>query len=169
MKTVSISGFGGGYEATCQKMLRNGMRFLVDKPVFDWGAYQSFQNVTGLCIAEGDEAKALDKAVCAGLEPTSAMHHIVISHLAFIHQNSYDAWIAEGEKRGKVYEMSEDRIDKDILIAQVEWQLKLDGGYDPMAELFKTIPKENMIVVDPNDPVSLQTAIDKVVKIMRRM
>jgi len=30
MKTVDISGFGGSYEAGCQKMLLNGLKFLND-------------------------------------------------------------------------------------------------------------------------------------------
>ncbi len=45
METIDISGFGGSYEAGCQKMLLNGLKFLKDKPNFDWSGYQSYNNV----------------------------------------------------------------------------------------------------------------------------
>ena len=102
MKTIDISGFGGSCEAACQKMLLNGLKFLNEHPKFDFRVYRSCRNVTGLCVGEGEDAKALDKAVCGGVEPSGAMHHAVIGHLAYIHKNGYEGWLTEGEKRGRV-------------------------------------------------------------------
>lgn len=166
MKTVDISGFGGSYEAGCQKMLLNGLKFLNEHPNFDFRVYKSNPQVFGLCIGEGESAEALDKAVCEGVEPSGAMHHAVISHLAYIHKHGYDSWIAEAEKQGAtLYERpSEDELDKTILVAQIEWQLKLDGGYNPLAELFKNVPMEDAIVVDPKDPESIKRAADEIAR-----
>jgi len=116
MKTIDISGFGGRYEAACQKMLLQGLKFLSDHPNFNWDGYRQYENVFGFCIAETEEAKALDKAICAGVEPTTAMHHVVINHLAYIHKHGYDAWIAEGEKQGKrIYERPSEEELENIL------------------------------------------------------
>lgn len=170
MKTIDISGFGGNYEAGCQKMLLNGLRFLNEHPNFNFNVYSSSPQVFGLCIGKGESAEAMDKAVCDGVEPSGAMHHAVISHLAFIHKHGYEGWIAEGEKQGvTIYErVSEDELDKVILMAQIEWQLKLDGGYNPLAELFKTVPMEDMISVNPKDPESIKQAAEEISRRINR-
>ena len=169
MKTVDISGFGGSYEAGCQKMLLNGLKFLNEHPNFDWSAYKEYRGVFGLTIAESCEAKELDDAVCQDVEPSGAMHSAVISHLAYINKHGYDGWIAEAEKQGAtLYErLSEDELDKTILVAQIEWQLKLDAGYNPLAELFKNVPMEDAIVVDPKDPESIKRAADEITRRMK--
>lgn len=169
MKTIDISGFGGSYEAGCQRMLLNGLKFLNEHPNFDFRVYRSSPNVFGLCIGEGESAEALDKAVGEGVEPSGAMHHAVISHLAYIHEHGYDGWLAQAEKQSMtIYDMpSEDELDNTILISQIEWQLKLDRGYNPMAELFKNVPLEDVIVVDPNDLESIRVAAEEIAKRMR--
>ena len=68
MSTRDISGFGGGYEEGCQKMLKNGLRFLKGREIFDWSGYESLEGVFGLCIAESEDTKALDKAIMEGFE-----------------------------------------------------------------------------------------------------
>lgn len=163
MKTIDISGFGGSYEAGCQKMLMNGLKFLKEHPDFNWGGYKEFKNVFGLTMAESSEAEALDKAVCEGVDPSGAMHSGVVNHLAYIHKQGYDAWIAEAVRRGRtIYECpSEEELENTILISQIEWRLKLDGGYNPMAELFKNMPAENIITVDSNSPDSVREAAEK--------
>ena len=170
MKTVDISGFGGGYEAGCQKMLINGLKFLNEHPNFDWSAYKQYRGVFGLTIAESSEAKELDDAVCQDVEPSGAMHSAVISHLAHINKHGYDAWLAEAEKRGRtVYDQpSEEDLDKTILIARIEWQLKLDGGYNPLAELFKTVPMDNVITINPSNPNSIKKAAEEIARRMNK-
>lgn len=169
MKTVDISGFGGSYEAGCQKMLLNGLKFLNEHPGFDFGVYKSSPQVFGLCIGEGETAEALDKAVCEGVEPSGAMHHAVISHLAYIHTHGYGQWLADAEKGGAtLYEReSEEEIDNVLLMAQVEWQLKLDGGYNPLAELFKNMPMDDVITIDPSNPESLKKAAAEIAHRMK--
>jgi len=166
MKTVDMSGFGGSYEAGCQKMLLNGLKFLNEHPNFDFRVYKSSPQVFGLCIGEGETAEALDKAVCEGVEPSGAMHHAVISHLAYIQQHGYDNWLAEAEKNGMtLYEReNEDELEKTILMAQIEWQLKLDGGYNPMAELFKNVPMDDVITIDPGNPESIKKAAEELAR-----
>jgi len=165
MKTVDISGFGGGYEAGCQRMLLNGLQYLHEHPNFDFRVYSSNPQVFGLCIGEGVDAESLDEAVCEGTEPSGAMHHAVISHLAYIHKHGYDGWISEAEKNGMtIYETKEEDINNTLLISQIEWQLKLDGGYNPLAELFKNIPMDDVISIDPNDPESMKRAAEEIAR-----
>ncbi len=169
MKTIDISGFGGGYEAGCQKMLLNGLKFLNEHPNFDWSAYKEYRGVIGVTIAESCEAKKLDEAVCQGVEPSGAMHSAVISHLAYINKHGYDGWVAEAEKKGMTLceRPEEEVLDNTILIAQVEWQLKLDGGYNPLAELFKHVPMDDVITVDSKDPDSIKKAADEIARRMK--
>jgi hypothetical protein len=169
MKTIDISGFGGSYEAGCQQMLLNGMKFLNEHPNFDFRVYKSSPKVFGLCIGEGETAEAMDKAVCEGVDPSGAMHHAVISHLAYIHTHGYDQWLADAEKGGAtLYErQSDEELERVLLMARIEWQLKLDGGYNPLAELFKHVPLEDVIMVDPKDPESIKKAADKIARLMK--
>ena len=166
MKTIDISGFGGSYEAGCQKMLLNGLKFLNEHPNFDWSAYKEYRGVFGLTIAESCEAKDLDDAISQDVEPSGAMHSAVISHLAYINKHGYDGWLAEAEKqKATIYERPvEEDLDKVILIAQVEWQIKLDGGYNPLAELFKHVPMDDVITVDPKDPESIKGAAGEIAR-----
>ncbi|KKK86589.1 hypothetical protein LCGC14_2761730 [marine sediment metagenome] len=171
MKTVDISGMGGSYELGCQKMIKNGMRFLKDKPDFDWAGYIQYSNIYGIASAESEQAKALDDVLTDGLngDYTGAMHQAVVNHLRHIQELGYDGWLKEAEKHDmKIYEIpEEDEIDTQLLIYQIEWQLKLDGGYDPMAELFRNIPVEDLIAVDVNDPDSVKRAGEEILKRMR--
>lgn len=105
MKTVNISGFGGGYEAACQKMLSNGLKFLEDKPDFDWSGYRQYANIFGICSAENKDAKALDNAILDGVEGASgAMHQAVVNHLHCIHKQGRDKWV-ELAGKDRVYEV----------------------------------------------------------------
>ena len=167
MKTIDISGMGGSYEAGCQLMLLRGLKYLKEHPDFDFSVYKSFKNIYGICEGEGDKAKELDEVITKGVEPSGAMHQAVISHLAYIHKHGHDAWIAEASKRdsSSVYEMrSEEELEKEVLIAQIEWQLKLDGGYNPLAELFKTVPMDDVITVNPGDPESIKRAAGEIAR-----
>lgn len=169
MQSVDISGFGGSYEAACQVMLFQGLEFLKDKPNFGWAAYKGYEEVYGLRIyAESDEAKALDEAICEGVEPTGAMHQAVISNLSYIHRHGHDAWIKAMQENGReIIEVDEDIVRKEILINQIEWQLKLDGGYNPIAELFRNIPPEDIIEVDVSDPKSIKAAAEEIARRIR--
>lgn len=166
MKTVDISGFGGGYEAGCQKMLLNGLKYLKEHPIFDFEVYKTNPQVFGLCIGEGESSEALDKAINDGVEPSGAMHHAVISHLAYIHKHGYEGWLEKARKNGRTLYEKEDEegLEFTILISQIEWQLKLDSGYNPMAELFKNVALEDVITVDSNDPESIKKAAEEIAR-----
>lgn len=167
MKTIDISGMGGSYEAGCQLMLLQGLKYLKEHPDFDFSVYKSFKNIYGICEGEGDKAKELDEVITKGVEPSGAMHQAVISHLAYIHKHGHDAWIAEATKRdsSRVHEMpSEEELENQVIVAQIEWQLKLDRGYNPLAELFKNVPLEDAIIVDPSDPESIKKAAEEIAK-----
>ena len=93
-----ISGFGGGYEATCQQMLHNGVSFLAERSGVDLRVLESPQ-FYGIVKLEGDDAGALEKAVMDGIEgATGAMHHAVMSRLAYINKNGWNAYCAELRK-----------------------------------------------------------------------
>lgn len=94
-QTFDISGFGGGYEDTCQRMLWRGVAYLAEvKPdPAMWSGAKEYQNVYGLLITEGAELQALEKAIILpDDDATGAMHQAVMGHLRFIHLNGVDAW-----------------------------------------------------------------------------
>lgn len=96
-----ISGFGDSYEAACQQMLHNGVAFLqakageqgIDVKVLE------LENVYGIVKLEGEDAEALEAAVMGGIEDaTGAMHHAVMSRLAWINKNGWDKYCEELRK-----------------------------------------------------------------------
>lgn len=97
-----ISGFGGGYEATCQKMLHQGVSHFFkrrDELGEDWNPrFQSFQNVIGLCLPEEDNphAKELEEAIMKDIDDaTGAMFHTVVSRIFWIAHNGWDAYVKD--------------------------------------------------------------------------
>lgn len=96
--TFDITGFGGGYEATCQKMLWNAVRFLLSgrKEVLSKQSPQIY----GVAINEGADGKAFDSAMMDGIsDATGAMHHCATNHALFIQKNGYKKWFEEIKAR----------------------------------------------------------------------
>lgn len=89
-----ISGFGGGYEETCRKMVLAGLDWLEAHPNAD-PKFRSYENVTGLCMEDNDDAKALSDVVIAASdnEATGAMHHACINHILFIKAKGWKAYV----------------------------------------------------------------------------
>jgi hypothetical protein len=101
-ESIDISGFGGRYEAACQVMLQRGLEWITKHPDFNIGkAYRQFKGVTGICISDEELSKDLDKYICSELDPSGAMHHAVIFHLARIQEIGYDRWIAMAVSSGQ--------------------------------------------------------------------
>lgn len=77
-----ISGFGGGYEATCRAMVLAGIQWIDANPNAD-PHYQGFKNVFGIAIDTNDDARALDKVLldAAKGDCTGAMHHAAVGHV----------------------------------------------------------------------------------------
>jgi len=97
IKTWDITGFGGGYEATCQMMLWNAVKFISnnDKEI---KSKQSPQ-IYGIAINEGKDGEAFDKAMMEGIDDaTGAMHHCATNHALYIQKNGYDKWFEELKK-----------------------------------------------------------------------
>jgi hypothetical protein len=115
IKTWDITGFGNSYEATCQKMLWNAVRFLRsgNKEI----STKSFANVYGVVINEGKDGKAFDEAMMEGIEDaTGAMHQCATAHATYIQNNGYAKWFDELEK-ARTNEMPYDfEYDKDFIL-----------------------------------------------------
>ena len=103
MKTLDISGFGGDYEKACQTMLTQGLRWLAKNYEPNKLKYGSYENVYGLLIAENDFSKEFDKAVCANVEPSGAMHQAVTQTVMFIVKNGYDDWLKKGDPKDQYF------------------------------------------------------------------
>lgn len=99
-----ISGFGGGYEATCQQMLHNGVKFLESKTENADVRVLENPSIFGIVKLEGEDADALEAAVMDGIEDcTGAMHHAVMGRLAYINKNGWDKYctaLREHEAKG---------------------------------------------------------------------
>lgn len=167
MKTIDISGMGGGYEATCQKALANGMRFIKEHPNADFtGSYKAYQNIYGVLTSETQLAHDLDKCLSEGIPDklgmTGAIHQAVVGHLLYIAQNGYDNWLSEfDDQPDSIYEIEEDKLDTLLAIEAIEWELKLASGYDALTELRKVCPEETWIKFDPNNPEPAITELKK--------
>ena len=101
IKTWDITGFGGGYEATCQKMLWNAVRFLVGQER-DVKSKQ-YESIYGIAINKGEDGMAFDKAMMKGIkDATGAMHQCATNHALYIGKNGYEKWFSElGDHRSK--------------------------------------------------------------------
>jgi hypothetical protein len=97
VKTVNLSGFGGGYENVCQQMLWNGIKAVEERPEWAELAFKQMRglkNVFGLVENNGPEAEELDKKLMEGVDDaTGAMHHQVCLVLCFIAQNGREKWL----------------------------------------------------------------------------
>jgi hypothetical protein len=91
-----ISGFGGGYEKTCQDMLENGVKWLTKNSERRDLKGHSYEDVYGIMVADSDDAKEMEKAMMADIDDcTGAMHQAVMSRLFFIAKNGWEAYCAE--------------------------------------------------------------------------
>lgn len=95
-----ISGFGGGYEETCQKMLEAGVIWLSQHPNADLRGHE-FAGITGIFTPESDDAKEMEKAAMEACnnDCSGAMHHTVMSRLFYIAANGWTKYCEELRKR----------------------------------------------------------------------
>ncbi len=91
-----ISGFGGGYEETCRKMVIAGVEWAEAKGDAD-PKYKEFENIYGITTGENEDAKAMQKAMfdASGNDCTGAMMQASMSHAMFILKNGWDKYVAE--------------------------------------------------------------------------
>ena len=90
-----ISGFGGGYEEACRRMVKAGCEWFDAHPNAD-PKYSDRK----LCVTKDNEdAVELDKAIigacpdCSGAMFGAARHHVW-----FIHKNGWDKYVSEMKK-----------------------------------------------------------------------
>lgn len=160
MKTIDISGYGGGYEATCQAMLFAGIDWLKKHPDFTFDGYGFYEGIFGYVkVPNTPEAKELEAVLndAVNSEGTGAMHQAVIEHLIDVKDLGYEGWLERYEKGGReIIEVTAEGIEREIQKAHEEWQARLAAGYDP-AKVFKDIP---MVEVDFSDPESIEQAAE---------
>ena len=94
-----ISGFGGGYEAACRQMLRQGLAWLDANPD-KHPSFRGFKNVMGLCLEDNEDAKELSAAMCADVDPTGAMHHACVQACLFIRVHGWEKYVAGMREHG---------------------------------------------------------------------
>ena len=97
--TVDMSGMGGGYEQTCQRMLWLGLQMIGLWPEDTWKGVYSYQGVYGLVDTHASkEIQALEDVWRSDPEiskggMTGAQHQCVLSHLQYLHKNGYEKWL----------------------------------------------------------------------------
>ena len=87
-----ISGFGGDYEETCQRMLSAGVQWLAPREATI--TVREYEGVTGIVKLEGNDTEELSRVVIAAGEGCSgAQHHAVMSRLAWIARYGWVAYV----------------------------------------------------------------------------
>lgn len=101
-----LSGFGGGYEATCRAMVVAGLEWLDAHPNAD-PKFHGYKDVFGLIAEDNEDAKALSEAVidASGRDCTGAMHQQAIQHILWIRKNGWDKYV-EVKRKHKLEEDS---------------------------------------------------------------
>lgn len=89
IRTIDISGMGGGYEFACQKMLQAGEEFVKTTTVH----WKEFEHGFG----KTENAKALQEKMLDAVDRdcTGAMMGAVLGHLLYIQNNGREAWLTE--------------------------------------------------------------------------
>jgi hypothetical protein len=93
-----ISGFGGGYEATCRAMVTAGLEWFDSHPQAD-PRFHGYQNITGIIIDDNNDAKELsaamtDKSITNG-DCTGAMHQFSMMHVFRIRKIGWERYCKE--------------------------------------------------------------------------
>jgi len=101
-KCREISGFGGGYEEACRKMVITGMEWLDENKEAN-PTFQQFENVYGLTANENDDMLAMQNAMNAAIDndASGAMMQASTNHVLFAHKNGWEKYISEMEKTDK--------------------------------------------------------------------
>ena len=94
-----ISGFGGGYETTCQSMLAAGVAYISQHKVTpDQLKILTNPDVFGLAIPDSKHAKELEAAIAAapGAEDcTGAMMHTVLMRCRYVAAHGWNQYCQE--------------------------------------------------------------------------
>lgn len=114
IQTWEVTGFGGGYEATTQKMIWNAVKFLSENKSAEIDSKQS-NSFYGICLNEGKDGKDFDKAMMNGInDATGAMHQCATNHALYIAKNGYYKWYSELKTNRETKEAFEFDYDKEF-------------------------------------------------------
>lgn len=97
-----ISGFGGGYEETCRKMVVAGMEFFDENPTAKV-TFKQYKNITGMTTDENDDCKKLQAVMlkASGDDCTGAMMQACLNHVMYAHVNGWEKYTEEMNKKEK--------------------------------------------------------------------
>lgn len=97
-----ISGFGGGYEACCRKMLKAALEWFDANPDAE-PEFRSYEGVYGVLPPNNEKAEELSKAVieASGNDCTGAMHQAVIQSAFWILQNGWEKYVEVMSRRDR--------------------------------------------------------------------
>jgi hypothetical protein len=96
-KMRELSGFGGGYEDCCRRMVIRGVEWL-DKHKNANLSLKGFKNVFGLVKPGNEDSNELEEAFTKDEDDlTGAMVHQVWMHLMFIQKNGWNKYVEEME------------------------------------------------------------------------
>ena len=98
-----ISGFGGGLEKTCQDMLENGVKWLIENKDRELDiTLQGWEGIYGVVEVLGKDGEEWEKAIMSGIDDcTGGMHHAVMSRLLYIKRNGWDVYVENLVKNKK--------------------------------------------------------------------
>lgn len=135
MKTIDISGMGGHYELTCQKLLWTGIKYLakIDNQVdifrgthgINFKAIQDTSFFGEIPVKKGEtieihgvletpeSLKEMEKEMSKAVDGdwTGMQHETVIGHLQKIAENGYDWWLEQFKDQPKrIYEIDVQKL-----------------------------------------------------------
>lgn len=91
MRTVDLSGMGGGYENECQLMLQAGEKWLEENKPKDLKA-RTFEGIYGILEPASAETEQLSQYITKDRDCTGAMHQCVMGHLIYIAKEGKEKW-----------------------------------------------------------------------------
>ena len=92
-----ISGFGGGYEDCCRRMIVAGAQWCDSNPDAKL-TYKEFKNITGLTTDESPDMKKMQEAMnnaTGEFGATGAMMQAAMSHVMFVRKNGWAKYVEE--------------------------------------------------------------------------
>jgi hypothetical protein len=91
-----ISGFGGGYEKSCRKMVVAGMEWIDEHPGCTLD-YKEYKNIYGITADETPDLLDMQKHMNAaiGNGASGAMMQACTGHIMYAHKNGWDKYMEE--------------------------------------------------------------------------
>lgn len=94
---AEISGFGGGYEEGCRKMVVAGLKWFDEHPDAD-PKFHGYEGIYGVISEDNEDAKQLTEVMVAAPGEhgcTGAMHQATVGHVLHIRAVGWDKYVEE--------------------------------------------------------------------------